>query len=108
MSSEHSTDARERCIIYARVSDPKQSGASSQLTNAQRLVRQHDLDVAAVVEDDGLSGDDLDRAGLSEVLAVLDREHKAGRPVSWLLIDQSDRLSRADSLDTSEVLARMR
>jgi DNA invertase Pin-like site-specific DNA recombinase len=108
MSSDHPTTSRPRCIIYTRVSDEKQSGASSQLTTTRRIVRDNNLDVVAEVEDDGLSGDDMARAGLGEVMTTLEREYRLRRPVRWIVIDQSDRLSRADSLDTSEVLARMR
>src|SRR5262245_33921480 len=98
----------ERALIYTRASDDKQSGGSSQLTTARHLARFHALDVDAEVEDDGLSGDDLDRPGLADVLARLDRAHRAKRPIAWVVVDQADRLSRADSLETSELLLKMR
>jgi hypothetical protein len=111
MSTNHPTTSapsREPAIILTRTSDPKQSGGSSQLTNCRRLGAQHDVLVVAEVDDEGVSGDDLEREGIIETLALLQQEHKAGRPVRWLITDQSDRLSRADSIDTSEVLAKMR
>src|SRR5262249_39400819 len=78
MSSDQSTTPPERCINYVRVSDDKQSGASSQLTNARALARTHGLDVVAEVEDDGLSGDDLDRAGLNKVLQIAGQAQRRG------------------------------
>src|SRR5262245_50794998 len=106
--SHQSTTPPDRCIIYTRVSDDKQSGASSQLANARRLAGTLGLDVAFEEEDDGESGDDLTRAGLGRVLAHLEKAQRRDQPIRWLVIDKSDRLSRADSLDTAEVLARMR
>lgn len=106
MSEAHLT--RERGIVLTRVSDPQQSGASSQLTGCRRLAGQHGVEVAAEVSDDGVSGDDLDREGIARTLALLREAHQAGDPIGWLITDQSDRLSRADSIDTSEVLAKMR
>jgi hypothetical protein len=38
----------------------------------------------------------------------LRKAHKDGEPIGWLITDQSDRLSRADLIATSEVLAKMR
>src|SRR4051812_41129832 len=97
--SKQSTE-NDRGIIYRRVSDDKQSGGSSQQTNLEHLSRVLRVRIVATVEDDGESGDDLERPGLVEVLTLLEKAHRQGEPVAWLLIDQSDRLSRADSLDT--------
>jgi site-specific DNA recombinase len=106
--SQSNSINRPSCLIYSRVSDPKQSGGSSQVTNARHLARVHALDVLAEVEDDGLSGDDLDRPGLADVLDRLGRAHRQKRPIAWVVVDQADRLSRADSLETSELLLKMR
>lgn len=105
--SSHST-SRDRCINYLRVSDPTQSGNQAQQDNLRRLARANSLEVAAEIFDEGESGDDLARPGLAEVLAALERAQRQGQPVAWLLVDHSDRLSRADSIDTGEMLARMR
>jgi DNA invertase Pin-like site-specific DNA recombinase len=93
--------------LYLRVSDAKQSGASSQLTNTRRLARERGLDVVEEVSDDGRSGDDLTRAGLMQVVATLEREHRKGQAISWVIVDQFDRLSRARSLKTFPLLDRM-
>ena len=93
MSTDHSTSPRDDGIILTRTSDPKQSGASSQLTGCRRLAALHDVEVVAEVDDDGVSGDDLQREGILETLAVLQKAHRAGRPIGWLITDQSDRLS---------------
>jgi DNA invertase Pin-like site-specific DNA recombinase len=107
MSEGHST-RRDLGIILTRVSDDKQSGASSQLTTTRHLAHVNAVEVVAEINDDGISSDDLDRAGLVEALDLLERYHRAAEPISWVLVDQSDRLSRADSLETSELLLKMR
>src|SRR5262245_48254284 len=106
--SENNSTTRDDGIILTRVSDSKQSGASSQLAGCRRLAGLHGIGVVAEVNDDGVSGDDLEREGVVETLALLQKAHRAGAPIGWLITDQSDRLSRADSIDTSEVLAKMR
>jgi DNA invertase Pin-like site-specific DNA recombinase len=108
VSTSNSTDPRELGIVLTRVSDPKQSGASSQLTGCRRLAKLLGVEVVAEIDDDGVSGDDLEREGIVETFALLEKEHKAGRPIRWLIVDKTDRLSRADSLDTAAVYARMR
>lgn len=100
--------AGELGIIYVRVSDDKQSGGSSQMSNCRKLARVHIVTVVAEIEDDGESGDDLDRPGLVEVIGHLERAHRQGKPIAWVILDQADRLSRADSLETSELLLKMR
>ena len=107
MSADHST-TRDRGVTLTRVSDPKQSGASSQLTGCRRLAAMHNVEVVAEVNDDGVCGDDLDREGILETLAILKKAHKASEPITWLITDQSDRLSRADSLKTFGSLEEMR
>jgi DNA invertase Pin-like site-specific DNA recombinase len=94
--------------IYCRVSDPAQSGIPSQRKWARRRAAELKLSVVADLEDDGISGDDMGRPGLLTLEETFRRAHKEKRPILCLLIDQADRLSRADSIDTSAMLARLR
>src|SRR5262249_48603850 len=64
--------------------------------------------VAAVVVDEGLSGDDLTRPGLVELEEVFASNYSAGRPATRLLVHKTNRLSRSDTLDAFAVLARLR
>lgn len=100
--------ARERGLILIRDSDPRQGGDRAQLENARRTARVNDLSIVAEIFDEGESGDDLQRAGLVEAERLIAQGHRHNEPVAWIVVDQSDRLSRADSIDTSEVLARYR
>jgi hypothetical protein len=78
------------------------------LTNLEALGKRLCVNVVAVEHDEGESGDDLERPGLLRSLAIVEGAHRAGRPIRVVLVDKSDRLSRADSLDTGELLARLR
>src|SRR5262245_33523145 len=98
----------EPCVILCRVSDPTQSGIPAQRTTGARIAREAGLPGLATVEDEGISGDDLDRPGVVELEAIFRRAFEAGRPVRILIVDQADRLSRADSMDTSALVAGLR
>jgi hypothetical protein len=50
----------------------------------------------------------LDRDGLNDLVDAFRRAHAAKKPIRVLLVDRPDRLSRADSIDTSELIAPMR
>jgi DNA invertase Pin-like site-specific DNA recombinase len=106
MSTSNSTQRRERGIILTRVSDPKQSGGAVQLENCRRLARQHDVLVVAEIDDDGVSGDDMERPGIIAMLATLEKAHRQRDPITWIITDQSDRVFRANSLPSFEVLAK--
>jgi DNA invertase Pin-like site-specific DNA recombinase len=95
-------------VIYCRVSDPSQSGIPAQHAWAVRTAAKLRLTVAADLQDEGVEGDNLDRDGLVALEDAFRRAHATGKPIICLLIDQADRLSRADSIDTSEMLARLR
>src|SRR5262245_37760316 len=95
-------------LSYRRVSDSTQSGDQAQLNNLRRLATLHAVNVVKECFDEGESGDDLSRPGLSEVVEIVESRHRQGRPLKWILLDQNDRLSRADSLDTAALLANLR
>jgi DNA invertase Pin-like site-specific DNA recombinase len=107
MSRNHSTTS-ERCVIYCRVSDPGQSTVKEQVRWGRELATSKGWPVAAVVRDEGLSGDDLTRPGLVELEKVFASNHSAGCPVTRLLVHKTNRLSRSDTLDAFAILARLR
>jgi DNA invertase Pin-like site-specific DNA recombinase len=113
MSRKHSTNgngkpAAERCVIYCRVSEPGQSTVPEQERWGRQTAEAGGWPVAAVVTDEGLSGDDQSRPGLAKIEAIFAQNHDAGRPVTRLLVPKTDRLSRSDTLDAFELLARLR
>src|SRR5262249_31953299 len=87
-------------LSLRRVSDSKQGGGDAQLENLRRLAHRLGVNVVREIFDEGESGDDLNRPGVEEAERLIEQRHRQRRPLSWLLLDQSDRLSRADSLDT--------
>lgn len=95
-------------LIILRVSDEVQSGDNAQLLNLRALGKTLSVNVIDEIRDEGESGDDLTRPGIAAIESHVERGRRRGRSVVWLLVDKSDRLSRADSLDTNELLARLR
>src|SRR5262245_35055681 len=108
MATSHVTTTRDWAASYWRESDERQSGGSVQAENLRRLSEKHALDLVLEEHDKGESGDDLERPGLTRLLAMLAKHHKRGSPIRWLLVDQSDRLSRADSIATFTLLGELR
>ncbi len=98
----------ERCAIYCRQSDPGQSTLPEQKRWGYGVAETNAWPVALYAEDDGLSGDDLTRPGLAEIEAGFLANHKAGVPITRLIVPKTDRLSRSDSLDAFETLAKLR
>jgi DNA invertase Pin-like site-specific DNA recombinase len=89
-----STDAQE-----ASVPEQKEWAARAAAANA--------LAVAAEFQDDGISGSEVERRpGLMALLAWCESPPD-GRPVDVILCWNADRLSRADSIRTGAVLARL-
>jgi len=106
MSTTHSTN--ELGILLLRVSDDRQSGHEAQTENVRRLARVHNVRIVEEVFDEGESGDNLGRPGIERVEEITQRHHRQGTPVRWIFADKSDRVSRADSIDTYELLAGLR
>jgi DNA invertase Pin-like site-specific DNA recombinase len=100
--------AAERCVIYPRVSDPGQSTIKEQEQWGRRIAEASGWPVVAVIADEGLSGDDQTRPGLAKLEALFAQNHAAGCPISRLIVQKTDRLSRSDTLDAFEMLARLR
>jgi DNA invertase Pin-like site-specific DNA recombinase len=75
---------------------------------ARRLAEANAWPLVAVVTDAGLSGDGQTRPGLAKLEALFAHNHAAGCPIARLLVPKTDHLSRADTLDAFELLARLR
>lgn len=80
-------------VAYCRVSTEEQAAEGFSIEGqADKLIAYadlHDLGEVIVVEDGGASGKNLERPGLQQVLAMIDRGH-----VQHLLVWRLDRLSR--------------
>src|SRR5262245_58516844 len=106
--STTSVSTNERSAAYGRVSGPGQSSVDDQDRWARWLAEEKGWPLVAVVADDGLSGDDQDRPGLARLEAIFRDHQRAGVPITRLIVWHTDRLSRSDTLDAFEVLARLR
>ena len=91
-----------RVVGYARVSTEEQAG-SGQSLEAQRskiglFCTLHDLQLARIVEDPGVSAKSLDRPGLQEAIRLVESGEVAG-----LVVAKLDRLTR-NVADLGEIL----
>lgn len=94
-----------RAVLYARVSTNKQAenghGLDAQRNRLEEFAGQRNLDVIAVVADEGESGTTMERDGMQRVLRfVHDRE------VDAVVVTKADRVSRnvRDLLNLSAML----
>src|SRR3954454_10308806 len=80
-------------VAYCRVSTEEQAAEGfsidGQADKLRSYAQLHDLGTLVVIADPGLSGKDLDRPGLQQVLAMVEQGHVAN-VLTWRL----DRLSR--------------
>lgn len=80
-------------IAYCRVSTDEQAeegySIEGQANRLRAYAELHDLGAVTVVTDPGRSGKDLNRPGLAELLAMIERGH-----VAHVLVWRLDRLSR--------------
>lgn len=83
-----------RVVAYLRVSTEQQSTEGYSLEAQERAVRSYaalyDLEIVAVVRDEGFSAKDMNRPGLKQVMRMLDVGAADG-----LLIAKLDRLTRS-------------
>lgn len=86
--------ARRRVIGYVRVSTTEQADSGLGLAAQEAQIRSHcernELELLAVVHDDGVSAKDLHRQGLGKVLEAVAQGHADG-----LVVAKLDRLSRS-------------
>lgn len=59
-------------------------------------------------QDQSKSGADMKRPGLLTMIEFCEQMHRAGTPVRYVVTWHTNRLSRGDELDTSEILRRLR
>lgn len=94
-------------VAYCRVSTEEQAAEGFSIDGqAQKLcdyARLHELGEVTVIADPGRSGKDLDRAGLQQLLAMVEAGH-----VSHVLLWRLDRLSRnlGDLIDLADRFGR--
>lgn len=90
------TGDRQRMILYLRVSTEEQvnsgAGLNAQFSQLERAADYHGWKVVDTISDEGASGKDLARPGLTEALDLIARGKADGLAVAKL-----DRLSRSVS-----------
>jgi DNA invertase Pin-like site-specific DNA recombinase len=98
----------QRGVGYGRCSDTSQEeSVADQLAWIERVSRVEGISLARVFTDDGIPGDVMNRPGLLDLLAYVDSEFFAGRQFDALVVWDLDRLSRATSLRTATIHARL-
>jgi DNA invertase Pin-like site-specific DNA recombinase len=103
--------ARIRSLAYYRMSTAKEEQQASiprQKEWATRACALEKLEIVQSFEDAAMSGGKIDqRAGLLALLEEAEKAAHQGRPYGALVCWNLDRLSRADSIRTAGVLARL-
>src|SRR5262245_14391266 len=104
----HSPVPGSRAVGYCRVSQPGQSTIPEQRAWIERVAREKGWQLVEVITDEGWSGDDASRPGLARLERLLVEHQAAGVPIDRITVWHTDRLSRSDTLDAFETLARLR
>jgi DNA invertase Pin-like site-specific DNA recombinase len=101
--------AVERTVAYFRMSEDKQeTSIPQQKAWAERAAVQHHLEIVRAFQDEGIAGDEIGRrTGLQGLIDFCEREARAKRPISAVLVWDQDRFSRADSFATAAILGRL-
>jgi DNA invertase Pin-like site-specific DNA recombinase len=110
MSEKHSTTARpqEAAVSLYRISDDKQQSLPTQRAWAQRVSQADRLLLAGEFEDEGISGSDVNRPALEELIAFVEKRFYDRAPIRYLLLLDLDRFSRRDSISTGAWLEQLR
>jgi DNA invertase Pin-like site-specific DNA recombinase len=100
MVEHHST--RLRGVLYGRRSSNLQERSiPQQLEWGRGAAKREAVDIAREFVDDALSGTEATRRdAFQAMLAFCQEEKKSGRPIDVIVLWNTDRFSRADSLET--------
>jgi DNA invertase Pin-like site-specific DNA recombinase len=95
--------------LYCRCSDPRQdTSVEDQQAWAADQARRDSSRIVASFSDHGIPGDEIEqREGLNDLLAFCQERFDALDPIDRLLIWDTDRLSRANSIRTAGVLEKL-
>src|SRR5262249_46237474 len=109
MSEKHSSGPA-RAVAYYRMSTDAQEGSiPAQKDWARKAAPKEGVRVIAEFEDPGIAGGEIEhRPGLQAMLEFCEQRFHSGEAVEAVLVWDPDRLSRADSIATSALLARLR
>jgi DNA invertase Pin-like site-specific DNA recombinase len=96
-------------VAFYRISDDhKQDTIPDQRAWARRVCQRNNLSLVNEFEDSGVSGSDVIRPGLEQLLAFFKQRFFDRQPVRYLLMKDFDRFIRRDSLATGSWLDRLR
>ncbi len=86
-----------KALIYCRVSSDRQvtdgHGLDGQESHSRKFATAKGHEVERVFRDEGISGGDFERPGMTELLNFLERERKKGRQYV-VIVDDLKRLAR--------------
>src|SRR5262245_26092360 len=99
---------REAAVALYRISDDEQDSLPTQRAWSQRVAQRDGLCVVGEFEDEGVSGADVTRPGLENLVAFSKERFYAREPVTYLLVIDLDRFLRRDSLSTGWWLEELR
>jgi DNA invertase Pin-like site-specific DNA recombinase len=102
MSEKHSTTVRaeEAAVALYRISDDRQESIPTQRAWAQRVAQTDHLILAGEFEDEGISGSDVNRPGLDDLIAFVQQRFYDRQPVHYMLTIDLNRFTRRNSIST--------
>jgi site-specific DNA recombinase len=110
MSACNSTKATVRAVAYYRVSTDHREGSIPQQQEAMRpRAEAAGLEIVKEFKDDGISGGGMTkRDAFNAMLAFCQAQKKQGTPISAVVCWDTNRFSRADSIETSHYVHEFR
>jgi DNA invertase Pin-like site-specific DNA recombinase len=110
MSNRNSTGNPVPVIDYYRMSTGHQEASiPEQREWAEGARRREGLSLVRAFEDEAVPGSEIEsRPGLMELLAFCEERASSGDPVEAIVCWDGDRFSRADSIYTAAIIARLR
>jgi DNA invertase Pin-like site-specific DNA recombinase len=99
-----------RGVLYCRFSTDQQGGSVEQQQKwAQQAAPKAGIEIVARFADEGKRGYDFaGRGGLNAMIEFLEEEKRLGRPIRAIVLWDTSRLSRSDSLETAAHLHAIR
>jgi DNA invertase Pin-like site-specific DNA recombinase len=100
--------ARDDAVALYRISNDRQASIPTQREWSRRVCQRDNLSLVNEFQDAGVSGSDVRRPGLEQLLAFVKQRFFAEQTVRYLLLVDLDRFGRQDSFSTSAWLESLR